>query len=258
MEEKAITAIRAIVIISSIFTLVAVFVIAYLLYFNKRKASLLEEKRLMQEDFQRQLLQSKVEVQETTFQHIARELHDNVSQLLSTTKMLLGITELNLAQVPETLTSANSTLGIAIQEIRSLSRSLDKEWLEQFSFIDNLHGEVERINTGGIVNASCECDVVINMQAGEQTVLFRIVQEAIQNALRHAKPTQLSIRLSEQGQWLQVVVADNGIGYTGEIRGMGTTNMRHRTQLFGGTISWQPAVPSGTTVTIRIPYKNDL
>ena len=119
MQEKASSIIQAIIIISSIFTLVAAFLVSYLLYFNKRKAKLIDEKNKLAEDFEQQLLKSQVEVQETTYNVLSKELHDNVGQLLSTAKMLLGLTERSLDKIPDTLVTANATLGKAIQELRT-------------------------------------------------------------------------------------------------------------------------------------------
>ncbi len=256
MQENTNSAIQAIIAISSIFTLVAAFVVAYLLYFNQRKARLIAEKKTLKEDFEKQLLRSRVEVQEATFQHIGRELHDNVGQLLSTAKMLLGVTEMGLPAVPDTLQTASATLSKAIQEIRQLSRSLDKEWLEQFSLLANLREETERINAGGTVRASCNCSIILQMPAAEQIILFRIVQEAIQNALKHAHPATIIVVMTEQDHWLHVTVTDDGGGMPVNFQGMGTANMQRRVQLFGGSVTWERLAPQGTQVTIRIPLQN--
>jgi signal transduction histidine kinase len=256
MQEKTNAFIESIVIISSIFTLVAVFVVAYMLYFKRRKTSLLNEKEQLKEAFNQQLLQAQIEVQETTFQHIGKELHDNVGQLLSSTKLLLGVTEMNMQQVPDTLSIACTTLSQAIQELRLVSRSLDKEWLEQFSFIENLKSEIERINGSGTIDAICMCDIYIPLEPQEQIILYRIVQEAMQNALKHAQANKLMIEVTEDNNLLQVKVTDDGIGLPQDFSGMGTTNMRHRTKLFGGTITWQRNFDQGTIVIISIPIKD--
>src|SRR5688500_12740425 len=148
---------------------------------------------MIERQFQQELLQSKLETQEGTFQQIGKELHDNVGQLLSTTKMLLGITEINLNAVPDTLVTAQLTLLKAIQEIRTLSKSLDKAWLEQFSFVENLKAAVSRINAAGIVAAEFTCSAKLKLQADEQIILFRIVQEAIGNAIKHAEPSKIAV-----------------------------------------------------------------
>jgi signal transduction histidine kinase len=257
MEEKII---QAIIIITSIFILVGIFVIAYLIYFNKRKTKLIEENTSMKESFQQQLLQSQVEIQEQTFQHIGKELHDNVGQLLSSSKMLLGLTEMNLENPPDTLQTANATLGQAINELRNLSKSLDKEWLEQFNLNENLQAEIARINTGGKVYAIYHQQNDIPINPNEQIILFRIVQEAIQNAIKHARPKNIEIASSKTEADFIVSITDDGKGFEMNDKGsgMGLKNMKYRTLLLGGFVTWDVQPGRGTTVIITLPLKGNI
>lgn len=194
MEDKDI--ITAVVTVTAGFLLFAVFMIVYFLLFRRNKKQHRMEMEQSKKAYEAQLLQSQIEVQESTYRHIAKELHDNVGQLLSTTKMLIGVTELKLGHAPDTLNTASATLSKAIDELRMLSRSLDKEWLERFNFLENLQSEVERINSGEVIQASIACSTTINMKPEEQIILFRIVQEAVQNAVRHAHPSRLNITIA--------------------------------------------------------------
>lgn len=239
--------------IALILFLVTIFIFSIIRY-RQRVAKEKEEKERMTKRFEQELLQSKLETQEETFRHIAKELHDNVGQLLSTTKMLMGITELKLGHSPDTLNSASTTLAKAIQELRMLSRSLDKEWLEQFDFLENLKNEVDRINSGESVHASIDCTASIAMKPEEQIILFRIVQEAVQNAVRHAEPSRLSIVINN-GESLEVKVINDGKPLPSDFHGMGTRNMRYRAGLFGGSVQWQSATDE-TVVTIQLPLNH--
>ena len=111
---------------------------------NRQNAIELEKKAL-EEKFASTLAQSKYETQEATYQSIGRELHDNIGQLLSSTKVLLNVASLQLNSTPQALLDAESTLNDGIQEIRNLSKILNKKWLEQFSLLDNLQIEIERL-----------------------------------------------------------------------------------------------------------------
>lgn len=248
-KEKANSMVQAIIIITAIFVLVGIFLITYLIYFNRRKTKLLEEKQ--------QLIQSQVEVQEQTFQQIGKELHDNVAQLLSTSRMLLGITERSLANPPETLLAANETLAKAISELRTLSKSLDKEWLEQFKFIDNLKSELTRINAGEKIKVSLSGQTEIELKPEDQIILFRIVQEAIQNAIKHGEPEKIEIEMSSQNGVITIRITDDGIGFDLKkvSKGMGLNNMSTRTSLLGGMIVWERGQRIGTIVNIHIPVK---
>lgn len=249
MDDKII-----IVLGASLFVLcLLLFLFSFVYRYQKRTIAFINEKKLMQSRFDQVLRQSQIEVQETTYKRIANELHDNIGQLLSTTKMLVGLTEIKLGQMPDTLNTANATLTKAIQEIRLLSRSLDKEWLEQFSFIDNLNSEINRINTGGIIKARVDLQTDLDMNPEEQIILFRIVQEAVQNAIKHAQPANLAIKIAAGQEVIVTIVNDGKMPHT-DFKGMGTNNMRQRAQLLGGRIEWSSSATE-TTVTVYLPLR---
>jgi signal transduction histidine kinase len=235
-----------IVIATIIFLLAGFFILILVAYYHRRKRA-----------FQQDLLMTRLETQEETFAHIGRELHDNVGQLLSSTKLLLGITERSLSTVPDSLKTAEETLGRAIHDLRALSKSLDKDWLNQFNVIDNLKAEAERINAARSMTIAIDSPhPTVTLAPDMQIVLFRIVQEAIQNSLKHAQAQAIGIRVDESAQEIRVTVADDGKGLDeSAVRGQGMTNMQKRTNLLHGTIDWRSQPGQGTTVTLSIPPK---
>jgi signal transduction histidine kinase len=244
----------AVLFATVLFFLLVGFIVAYLIIYRRKRKQHAFEMNLSKKEFEQQLLQSQVEVQENTFKHIAKELHDNIGQLLSTTKMLLGVTEMNLPFVSETLIAANDTLSKAIQELRSVSRSLDKEWLEQFNFSENLQNEIKTIEAGGTVSVSLIQQASYDASNNEQLILFRVVQEALQNALRHAQPRHIRIEIRENDTICLIKIYNDGQSIQNNFHGMGTNNMKHRVQLLGGQIAWQ-AAKQGTLVKIDLPFK---
>jgi signal transduction histidine kinase len=240
-----------------LFFILIAFCISYIVIYRKKRR---EDRQIMQDfrkQLEEQLLQSRVEVQEQTFQHIGKELHDNIGQLLSSSLMLLNITERNLPEPPDTLLTANSTLAEGIVRLRSLSRSLDQEWLERFNLHNNLAEEVQRINSSGAISVTYEDGDQLPLSADQQIMLFRIVQEGIQNAIKHAQPTAIHIASRLEGDHFSISIMDNGKGFNTDIvtHGMGLNNMRHRSRLLGGNISWKALPPSGTMVQINLPIK---
>jgi signal transduction histidine kinase len=207
----------------------------------------------MQEEFQKQLLQSQVEVQEATLSVLARELHDNVCQLLSSSKMLLGVAQMNASPVHETIKTADETIGKAINELRTLSRSLDKEWLERFDLIENLSNEVVRINAGQIILARFSHTGKLALVAEQQIILFRIIQEALQNAIKHADAKNINIEVASTSLAILVLIMDDGKGFDKTLDdGFGIQNMKHRTKLLGGNITWEAGHP-GSVIKIELP-----
>lgn len=243
---------------SALLLLITLFIVLILMAYQKKENKYSTEKKLMHEEFQKQLLHSQIEVQESTFFALGQELHDNVGQLLSSTKMLLGLTQRKLGNVPDTLTIAEETLGKAISEIRSLSKSLDKEWLEQFDLLHNLTTEINRINTAKHIEIHFSHPDKIFLGSEKQIILFRIVQEAIQNIIKHSNAKNAEINFINSPSLLTVIIADDGKGFNGvqSIDGLGMKNMKHRAQLLGGTINWETAPLVGSTITINLPINN--
>lgn len=212
----------------------------------------------METHFGQALLQSQIETQEETLSVLGKELHDNIGQLLNSTKLLIGVSQRQISNPPDTLIIADETLAKAINELRSLSKSLNKEWLEQFNFIENLETEIHRLNTAGALYFEFIHIDRLPLKSDEQLILFRIVQEAMQNAVKHAQAQHIQIAIAETQALLTVTVTDDGKGFTKETAkpdGLGMLNMKHRTHLLGGVITWQQAPEGGTVVAIQLPVK---
>lgn len=230
-------------------------IITYVRLYNERKKKHFEEKKLMAAEFDKQLMQSQLETQEETFSVLGRELHDNIGQLLNSTKLLIGVAERELKEVPETLTTAGQTLGQAIQELRALSKSLDKGWLSQFDLIDNLKAEISRIHFAQTLQVHFVHPETLPLPSEQQIILFRIVQELIQNVIKHAQAKKLDIHIIQYPTQLTLHIIDDGVGFVeaGIPQGLGLRNIRHRTHLLGGSVQWNSRPGEGTSVNISLP-----
>jgi signal transduction histidine kinase len=212
----------------------------------------------MEADFEKQLLQSQLETQEQTLNQLSIEIHNNIGQLLNSTKLLIGLTQREISTPPETLALAGETLAKAIQELRSLSKSLNKEWLQQFNFIENLEAEIARINAAKSVQIHLSSPVILSSKADEQIILFRIVQEVLQNAIKHAEAENIKITIKDHSQLLTIAIADDGNGFDEATvsKSVGLLNIKHRTALLGGTVQWRPGNNKGTDVIIQLPVNS--
>lgn len=250
--------IKSILLLVLLFFMAGSFLFAYILLYNERKRKHTSEKKEMQRLFDEQLLQSQFEVQEHTYSALSRELHDNIGQLLNSTKLLIGVAQREIENPPALLDTANEILGNAIGEIRSLSKSLDKEWLQQFRLLENISLEIKRINTSGTISASLETDIEkVDLISDKQLILFRIIQEALQNAIKHSQANTVVIKISEKDQSLHISISDNGIGYYPQqtaLLGMGILHMRNRCEILGGNMRMtSDDFDAGLTVHISIP-----
>jgi signal transduction histidine kinase len=241
-----------IVIGCGFFLLVAIGIIILILIYQKKQLRFIYEKKELQGQYTEELLKTRLETQEQTLNMLSKEIHDNIGQLLNSAKMLVGVAQRKLTTPEETLHTANETLGQAIQELRTLSKSLSSEWLEQFNFIENINAEAARINASHSITMTVQHPPQLIMAKDRQLVLFRIVQEAFQNSLKHGEATHIRIYAEQQNGQLIVRVEDDGKGFDLTKEGFGITNIKHRATLLGGTAMWKSLAP-GTQVCLEIP-----
>ena len=96
------------------------------------------------------------------------------------------------------------------------------------------------------------------MEPESQVMLFRVVQEALQNSIRHASPKHISIQIKNTDHYFELTIQDDGKGFdiqSAKKESLGLRNMEHRVQLLGGNIIWQSEADKGTHITIKIPIR---
>lgn len=210
----------------------------------------------MRHTFEHELLLSQLEAQEYSFNQVSMALHDNIGQLLSTTKLLLGMTAMELGKPPDTLKTAEHTLAKAILDLRSLSKTLHNGWLPYFNFITHLEAEKERINARGIAQVTiANNNEKLPLEPGVQVMLFRVVHEALQHITKHCSATCITIRLKGEINFFEVEILLADIAYPLKNNAV-SNNMQRRIQLLGGTIKWQYNESRKYSIHIKIPVNN--
>jgi two-component system, NarL family, sensor kinase len=261
----------ALIICTSIFILVlAIFVVSLLHKYKKR-----------QQRYEEDLLTARLEMQEQTMQHIAGELHDSVGIKLTRSKLTLAT--LNYCQ-PEVAKSnidgCIEELAEVIQALRNLGQSLSGDYIVANGLVSTLRQEVKRTQKSGTIQASLQIigDVPVLADAAE-LLIFRIVQEAIQNVLKHAAAKSVKVMVVYNKPCLTITITDNGRGLKTEKeseaqkekeaqaatvnktetekkkeppKGMGIINMKRRAALIGGQLQLLPAPGGGTIATFTI------
>ena len=218
------------------------------------------ERRRTEEEL-RKLSHRLVEVQESERRNIARELHDEIGQLLTGLKLALATrslldgekAKLNLEQ---TQTIVNELMG----RVRDLSLDLRPAMLDDLGLLHALLWHFERYTTQTGVQ------VVFNhagigderLESKIETAVYRIIQEALTNVARHAQAGEVRVNVSADAENLSIQVIDHGIGFLPEAAlasasSSGLTGMRERAQLLGGTLSIEAAPGAGTKLTALLP-----
>ncbi|MCA9839688.1 MAG: sensor histidine kinase [Trueperaceae bacterium] len=214
--------------------------------------------RLSEKEIQRsKLLQALLRAQEEERGRISRDLHDQVGQAL--TGILLGLDaainhpeDANLAQLKEL---ASITLG----DVRRIALDLRPSVLDALGLEAALKRYTREITERYNIQIEILVSVPKRLNPDEETVLYRVAQEALTNIVRHAKAKQASIVLTTTSKWVQLVIEDNGIGFKLEellaAERIGLTGMRERVELFNGNLSIESSPGKGTSVHARLPLR---
>jgi signal transduction histidine kinase len=235
---------------------VAIGIIIIVLVYQKRQLHHILEKKQLQSQYAQELLKARLEAHEETLTQLSKELHDNLGQLLNSSKLLVSVAKQKYTD--EAIDMAHETLTVALQELRGLTKALDSEWLERFDFVQNLRAEAQRINTSKNLVMTLEHPDQLTMPKDRQLVLFRMVQEVFQNALKHAHASHIRVSARQNDHDIEVEVIDDGQGFPATAvpaGGLGIQNIKHRTSLMGGVVEWLSG-PTGTRVRIQLPLSS--
>jgi signal transduction histidine kinase len=243
-----------IVIGCAFFLMVATGIIFLVLIYQKRQLRFLMDKQELESRYSEELLKTRIETQEQTLNTISREIHDNIGQLLNSSKALLAAHQRKVNNAGPEFQNAEAQLSQAIHELRALSRSLNGEWLERFNFYENLNTETARINAVDGVQVKLDLPTSISMVKERQLVLYRMVQEAFQNSLKHSGGNVIHITARQNDLHIAISIADNGKGFNtaDHIQGFGMNSITQRAKLMGGTARWV-SDNTGTGVHIEVP-----
>jgi signal transduction histidine kinase len=208
----------------------------------------------------RDALRRVVEGQELERRRLARELHDETGQAL--TSILLGLKSVETARGEDEVQAAVAELrelvAGTLEDVRRLAVELRPKALDDFG----LEPALERLAQGFAEQTGIAVDVEARLDErlpGElETVLYRIVQEALTNVVKHAQAERVSIVVRRRGDRVAAVIEDDGRGFTpGEARagGLGLLGMRERLALVDGTIVIESRPGAGTTLVAEVPLE---
>lgn len=212
----------------------------------------MEQKILEQKKISRAIINT----QEKERAYIGRELHDNVNQILASTRIYLGLASKDNEQTKKLIKYLMELLDNAIAEIRALSHQhvVPLQNVDLKQLITSLLKVLEKSTD---IKAKFEYDVDVKISDDDLKLnIYRILQEGVNNILKHSKATQVEISLKNSGRALSICVKDNGKGFdvAKEGRGIGISNMINRINSFNGEMSINSAPERGCELQIRIPY----
>jgi hypothetical protein len=256
MDPKIIIIISSSIFVLTIFGFLFVFIISY----QKKVHSLQIEKAIIQANFNQTLLQSQLEIQEQTFNSISQEIHDNVGQILSLAKVQLNIIGEGETVNQELLTDAKENISKALTDLRDVAKGLSSDRIRVLGLDEAIQQEVTRINRAGILSIQFETNGQVRaIEDQKQLILYRVIQECIQNIIKHANANAVAVDFNYREHCLRIMVSDNGKGFNFQEEqlnhhGLGLMNLYKRMELIGGHVKIESVPGQGTKVHIKLPY----
>ncbi len=191
-------------------------------------------------------------------QFIGREIHDSVAQKLTLASIYSQRMEFEnqLPGVSEKLRDINKIINDSLLELRQPSRNLTDTTLQNTDLKDLIRMECEQVNETGICTANFEVKNELLTDISVKNSLFRIIQEFIQNSIKHSECNEIKIKIGSSNNTLTMLLEDDGKGFDiNKVRhnGIGLDNIRRRIQMLNGTHSFNTAMNKGVSLYITIP-----
>lgn len=196
---------------------------------------------------------------------IAREIHDGIAQSLAFTAMKLDLAERILERDPERvrseLVSAKTTLREQIKEVRRSIFALRPLNLERLGFLETMRQYVKDFGEQNSVKTTLEIVGDAKLSPTNEAVMFRILQEALNNIAKHSRANKVFVNLSANSSGTSLSVTDDGVGFdpaklTGivsSVGGLGLQQMRERIEARGGQFGYVSALGAGAKVSASLP-----
>ena len=223
----------------------------------------LSEKLVDQEiQKQRMLTEATITVQEKERQQIGKELHDNISQQLTTARLYLEVAQDKAdGQLKELIRLSLNNISAMVAEIRSLSQSLVPSTLGDIGLVESIQELCDSIKQAHAftIEFSYRHFSEKNIKEDLKLMLFRIVQEQFNNIIRHANPSAVKIRLESDAENISMTISDNGSGFDPSTarKGMGLNNISSRAALCNGRMDIDSSPGNGCVLSIIIPFKSN-
>jgi signal transduction histidine kinase len=208
----------------------------------------------LSERVERDALRRVVAAQELERQRLARELHDETGQAL--TSILLGLKQLEGAEA-ESVAALRELVVATLQDVRRLAVELRPKVLDDFGLVPALERLTEGFAEQTGIAVDLEAGAIAERLSTEvETAIYRIVQEALTNVVKHAHARRVSVVLTRSSGRIKAMIEDDGQGFDPQAPaggGIGLIGMRERIELLDGTLSVESTPTGGTAIAVEVP-----
>jgi signal transduction histidine kinase len=238
------------------------FIITIIYLYRKKQLAYFRTIEELKHDHDKNLLHTQLEMQEQTLQHVSREIHDNISLSLTLAKLNLNTLDWNFAdKVRNQINCTLEQISKAIVDLSDISKGLNSELITNQGLIEVLKNEMNKLRDLNLFELNFRITGnPVFMDSQKELVIFRIIQEAFNNIIKHAKASAVKLSLEYNIDHVNVSIVDNGKGFCKEAveqhkkLNAGLSNMQKRAMLFNGRTVIESQIGLGTTILVTIPY----
>jgi signal transduction histidine kinase len=260
-KEKS-TLLPGIILTSIIFFIICIGIILLVMMYYRRRRLHVQEKEVMNQKFESEILRTHIEVQEQTMQTIAADLHDNIGQLLSLTTLTLSSIQISDQEKAKKKVASSLTLvNKSIKELRELAKLFNGEQIISAGLGNALQQEINWLKRTGAYKIKANNQLLNSSLSlpDKDLIILRLFQEVINNIIKHAQATTIHINAYLLPNILHLNIVEDGIGFDYEKiknqkKGMGLYSINRRIEMIKGKITISAKPNDGTSVLIEIPY----
>ncbi len=223
---------------------------------------MLLEKQIRENTYQKELLQSQLEIQEQTFKNISQEIHDNIGQALTLAKLNLNTMPAVSDEQKEKITTTKEIISKTIADLRDLSKGLNTDYIADMGLQKAIEYEFGLINRSSSILTSLHTEgSAYRLDKQKELILFRIIQEVLNNTIKHAAARSIKAMITYKDDEFILSIKDDGKGFVIENMndkdqsgsGLGLRNMNNRAKLIGASFAMNSVPGNGTEVRIILP-----
>lgn len=247
MEQQGTAGLFLAIII--LFSVCVIMVFLFVIFQKKKNVLLIKQVESLQQ-YEKEIAESQVEIREQTLRNISWELHDNIGQLLTLAKIQLQ----SVADNPENIIEVNDNLTTILNEVRSLSKVINPDFVSNIKLNEAIQLEIDRFNRLNYIQSSLHVEgQYYNIDSKAEIIIFRILQEFFSNTIKHSKASILNVKMKYLEDKLIIIAEDNGKGFDTtnvSANGIGLNNMKKRGNLINAEVSIQSELNNGTQLKI--------
>ncbi len=257
------TEINNFIVLATIILLIFIVgIIVFIIQYHRRKLAYEKDKAITNEQHIQDLLNTKLEIQSQTMADVGREIHDNIGQRLTLASINANklLYDNAYPDIRDQMTEISRVLGDSLNDLRSISKNLTNMSAEVVSFKEIVENECNRVNKLNICHTDCVFNTTdFKISTTNENFLLRILQEFMQNSLKHSHCKNIHIEFEYTCDGLSGVIRDDGIGFNTDLvalkpkAGIGLTNMKKRAELIGAAYVMNSVINEGTSLRIFIP-----